>query len=215
VPSYRAELQTIFDIHPMLVDNHQDRATQFNHFVEAQTLWDRAMAEGIARFRQRYPNTLVVGILGAGHLRNSYGVPHQLRALGIDQIATLVTQPSDHACSEITPGLADAVFVIPPQPEEAAAPPPRLGVSLAETEGGVRIETVIRGSLAEHSGLLAGDIVLQAAGSKVGSIEAMRSYVQRQPAGTWLPLLIRRGVATQEIVVRFPARPEPAALAHP
>lgn len=213
--SYRAELQAIFDIHPMLSGNHQDRATQFDHFVEAQTLWDRAMAEGIARFRQRYPNTLVVGILGAGHLRNGYGVPHQLRALGIDQIAKLVTLPSDHACSEINPGLADAVFVIPPQPEREAAPPPRLGVSLAEAAGGVRIETVIRGSLAEQSGLRAGDIVLQAAGSKVESVDAMRGYVQRQPAGTWLPLLIRRGVANLEIVVRFPARAEPAAAAHP
>lgn len=215
VPSYRAELQAIFDIHPTLNNDHQDRATQFNHFVEAQTLWDRAMAEGIARFRQSHPNTLVVGILGAGHLRNGYGVPHQLRTLGVDQIANLVTLPSDHPCSEITPDLADAVFLIPPQPEQIVSPPPRLGVSLAEAEGGVKIETVMPSSLAEHSGLRPGDIVLQAAGSKVDSVDAMRGYVQRQPAGTWLPLLIRRGLATLEVVVRFPAQPESSATARP
>ena len=50
VPSYRAELQAIFDFHPTLNKNPPDRATQFNHFVEAQTLWDRAMAEGITTF---------------------------------------------------------------------------------------------------------------------------------------------------------------------
>ncbi len=214
-PSYRAELQAIFDFHPRPNDNPQDRAIQFDHFVEAQTLWDRAMAEGIARFRQSNPNTLVVGILGSGHLRNGFGVPHQLRALGSKQIASLVTLPSDHACSEITPGLANAVFLIPPQPEQAVEPPPRLGVGLAEAEGGVRIETVMPGSLAERSGLLAGDIVLRAAGDKVDSPEAMRGYVQRQPAGTWLPLLIRRGGATLEIVVRFPGQPEAAAASHP
>lgn len=214
LPSYRAELQAIFDFHPTLNKNPPDRATQFNHFVEAQTLWDRAMAEGITHFLQSHPSTLVAGIVGAGHLRNGYGVPHQLQTLGVDQIANLVTLPSDHPCSEITPGLADAVFLIPPQPERAAATPPRLGVSLAEAEDGVKIETVLPGSLAERSGLQAGDVVLQAAGSRMDSIEAMRGCVQRQPAGTWLPLLIRRGAATLEIVVRFPSR-QPAALAHP
>ena len=215
VPSYRAELQAIFDIHPTRDGNSQDRATQFQHFVEAQTLWDRAMAEGITRFRYRHPDTLVVGILGAGHLRRGFGVPNELRALGISQIGTLVTLPSDHPCSEISPGLADAVFVIPPQPEQATAPPPRLGVSLAEAEGGVKIKTVMPGSLAEHSGLLAGDIILKAAGSKVNSIQALQGHVQRQPAGTWLPLLIRRGLATLELVVRFPAQAESSAPAHP
>jgi len=210
---YRAELQAIFDIHPARQDNRQDRANQFAHFVEAQTLWDRAMAEGIARYRQNHPNTLVVGILGAGHVRNGYGVPHQLRALGVNQIANLLTLPSDHDCSEITPGLADAVFLIPPQPEQAAAPPPRLGVSLAEAKDGVSIETVMPGSLAQRSGLLNGDTIIQAAGNKVSKVEEVRSYVQRQPAGTWLPLLIRRGNSSLEIVVRFPPEPEPEPTA--
>jgi uncharacterized iron-regulated protein len=214
-PAYRAELQAIFDVHPPLQGAKQDQAAQFAHFVEAQTLWDRAMAEGITQFRQTHPGTLVVGILGAGHVRNGYGVPYQLHALGTDQIASLVTVPSDRACAELTPGLADAVFLIPPQPEQVASPPPRLGVSLAEADSGVRIEAVMPGSLAERSGILPGDLVLQAAGSKVDTIEAMRDHVQRQPAGTWLPLLIRRGSATLEIVVRFPPQPEAAAPSHP
>jgi predicted metalloprotease with PDZ domain len=171
------------------------------------------MAEGIARFRQSHPETLVVGILGAGHVRNGYGVPHQLRALGVNSNANLLTLPSDHDCSEIPPGLADAVFLIPPQPEQVAAPPPRLGVSLAEVKDGVRIEMVMAGSLAQRSGLLNGDIIIQAAGNKVNRIEEVQHYVQRQPAGTWLPLLIRRGNTSLEIIVRFPPEPGPAATA--
>jgi uncharacterized iron-regulated protein len=213
LPAYQAELQAIFDLHPAMQGGRHDQAAQFAHFVEAQTLWDRAMAEGIAQFRQSHPDTLVVGILGAGHVRNGYGVPYQLRALGINQIASLITLPSDHACSEITPGLADAVFLIPPQPEQVAAPPPRLGVSLTEAKGGVRIEAVIPNSLAQRSGLLQGDVIVQAAGNNVNNAWDVRSYVQRQPAGTWLPLLIRRGNATLEIVVRFPPEPVPDEMA--
>jgi uncharacterized iron-regulated protein len=213
VQAYRTELQAIFDVHPMVNDKSKDRAAQFEYFVEAQALWDRAMAEIIARFRQSHLDTLVVGILGAGHVRHGYGVPHQLRALGVDQIANLITLPSDHACSDITSGLADAVFLIPPRPEQVAAAPPRLGVSLAEAEDGVRIEAVFPGSLAQLSGLLRGDVIVQAAGNKVSKAEEVRNSVQRQPAGTWLPLLIRRGNASLEIVVRFPPEPGPPATA--
>jgi uncharacterized iron-regulated protein len=213
-PPYRQELKTIFDLHPMLKDKSQDEASEFAHFVEAQTLWDRAMAEGIASYRQAHPHTLVVGILGSGHLQHGYGVPHQLQSLGDEQVANLMTMPSDHACADITPGLADAVFVIPPQPELAPVPPPRLGVALRPIADGVMIEKVMPQSLAEKTGLKDGDVILQAAGNKVSSIEEVRDHVQRQPAGTWLPLLIRRGGLTQEIVVRFPASPEPPPPHH-
>ena len=209
---YRTELRSVFDTHPALKDAAQDDTTQFARFVEAQTLWDRAMAQGIAQFRQAHPETLVVGILGAGHLRNGYGVPHQLQALGHAQYANLVTLPSNLACDATTPGLADAVFVVPPQPYQ---PKPRLGVSLQAAAEGVMIEKVWSGSLAEKSGLKNGDVVLQAAGGRIAGIEDLRGHIQRQPPGTWLPLLIRRGGATQEIVVRFPPATEPVAASEP
>lgn len=205
---YRMELRSVFDTHPTLKEGPQDDATQFAHFVEAQTLWDRAMAEGIAQFRQTHPRTLVVGILGAGHLRNGYGVPHQLQALGHAQYANLVTLPSDLACEGTTPGLADAVFVVPPAPDQ---PKPRLGVSLKAAADGVMIEKVWPDSLAEKTGLKDGDVVLQAAGGKLAGVEDFRGHIQRQPPGTWLPLLVRRGAGTQEIVVRFPPESEPGS----
>lgn len=208
LPEYRQELRDTFDQHPAFKSGKLDDETQFTRFVEAQTLWDRAMAEGIARFRQNHPGTRVVGILGAGHIRYGYGVPHQLRDLGQDRHASLVTQPSDHDCKDITAGLADAVYLIPPQPD--AFPPPRLGVSLKVVEGGVMIEKVMPDSLAEKTGIKDGDVILQAAGSKVASIEDVRGHVYRQPPGTWLPLQIRRGQETMEMVVRFPPKPEPA-----
>lgn len=202
-PGYRQELKATFDQHPDWKEG--DEASRFAHFVESQTLWDRAMAEAIVHFRRDHPATLVVGILGVGHVRHGYGVPHQLQALGGDRSANLMTLPSDHACLELTPGLADAVYVITPQPERGPPPPPRLGVSLKEASGGVMIETVMPGSLAERSGLRNGDLIVQAAGSKVSSIQEVQGHVQRQPAGTWLPLLIQRAGWNLEVVVRFPA----------
>lgn len=208
LPEYRQELRATFDQHPAFKSGKLDAETQFTRFVEAQTLWDRAMAEGIARFQQGRPGTRVVGILGAGHIRYGYGVPHQLRHLGQDRHASLVTQPSDHDCGDITAGMADAVYLIPPQPDPF--PPPRLGIAMKVVEDGVMIEKVMPDSLAQKTGLMNDDVILQAAGTKVASIEDMRGHVQRQPPGTWLPLLIRRGQVSLEMVVRFPPKAGPA-----
>jgi uncharacterized iron-regulated protein len=200
-PTYMTELKMAFESHPAWKGD--DPTASFNHFVEAQTVWDRAMAEAIARYRHDHPATQVVSVLGAGHIRNGYGVPHQLQALGADYSAKLMTLPSDHDCAELTPGVADAVYLIPPQADEHV-PPPRLGVGLGTAANGVLIEMVMPGSLAESSGLKKGDVVLQAAGAKVSGIEDVRSRVQQQPPGTWLPLSIERNGQEQEIVVRFP-----------
>jgi len=40
----------------------------FARFVGAQQTWDRAMAEALAAARKQHPDSLVVGILGRGHL---------------------------------------------------------------------------------------------------------------------------------------------------
>jgi hypothetical protein len=200
--NYRNSLKAVFDSHV----SKQKGAGSFDHFVEAQTLWDRAMAEGIAGHLRLHPQRLVVGILGAGHIQHGHGVPHQLKGLGVTRQISLLTWPSDFSCSELTAELADAIFVIPPQPE-IAGPPPRLGVRLNMTEDGVLIEGVLADSLAERSGLKAGDVVVQAAGRKPGGIGEMIRLVRNQPAGTWLPLQIRRGANVLAIIVRFPAQP--------
>ncbi len=79
------------------------------HFIEAQLVWDRAMAEAIAAQRARAPGRQVVAIMGAGHLEHRYGVPHQLAALGIGD--GLVLLPAHEVCAKLDAGYADAVFV--------------------------------------------------------------------------------------------------------
>ena len=65
-------------IEPTEADLHNP---EFVRFVESMQVWDRAMAQGIAERARATPATLVVAIMGSGHLRNGYGVAHQLRNL--------------------------------------------------------------------------------------------------------------------------------------
>ncbi len=185
----------------------------FEAFVRAQQGWDRAFAEGLAaRAGRGGKGTLAVGIIGSGHLRDGHGVALQLRDLGIERVGTLLPLRAPEDCGELNPGLADAAFLLPPRPagEKREQPgKPRLGVQLEPGDDGVRLVAVTEGSLAERAGLRKGDIVVSLAGRRLepGAAGAARlvEAVREQPAGTWLPLQVRRGDEVVDIVVRFPA----------
>lgn len=183
-----------------------DRA--FDYFVEAQTTWDRAMAEALARnvrAGSAAGKPLVVGIMGSGHIRFGEGVPHQLRALGVKSIGTLLPVPFDFDCDELRPGLADAVFAVP-RVATAKPEPPRLGIRLEENEGAVRIANVTAGSLADRTGLKAGDRIVEIAGVEAKKLTPVIAAIRQQPAGTWLPMRVKRGGETFDLVVKFPPK---------
>ena len=201
-PGYLKALRSVFDHHPA----KQRGEETFPRFVEAQTVWDRAMAQPIAEHLKKYPGALVVGILGAGHVRHGHGVAHQLKDLGVARVGSLLTWNQADDCAGITPGLADAVYVVREPPANA----PRLGVAMEPlgtgSGSGIRISGVTAGSIAEQAGLKRGDVILEVAG-RPAQVDVLRALVQRQPAGTWLPFKLRRGSEELELVARFPAGP--------
>ena len=212
-PPSGAYRDLLFEIHRQHVsaggkDSVKSRKSDstFLHFVESQTTWDRAMAEALARQRAASDKPLVVGIMGSAHIRFGYGVPHQLRALGIKDVGTLLALPADEDCADLGAGLADAVFALPAH-AIAKAEPPRLGVRLEDHEDGVRIAQVTADSLAEQSGLKTGDRVLEIRGLPAKKAASMIAAVRQQPAGTWLPLRVQRGDQTLEVVIKFPSKP--------
>lgn len=78
------------------------------HFIDAQLVWDRAMAEAIAAQRAREPQRLVVALMGQGHLQNREGVPHQLDALRIPDAVVLL--PAHQACAPFGRHYANAIY---------------------------------------------------------------------------------------------------------
>ncbi|MBS1191672.1 MAG: hypothetical protein H6R10_3464 [Rhodocyclaceae bacterium] len=215
-PPSEAYLDFLLDIyrrHPSLSrkDGGKPNKTDpgFRRFVESQTVWDRAMAEALARQAaagRGKEKPLVVGIMGSGHIRYGYGVPHQLRDLGIKKVGTLLPMAADTDCKDIRAGLADALFAMP-KSAMAMPEPPRLGVRLEQGEDGVRIAEVMANSLAERSGLKRGDHLLEVAGLPARKATLVTSSIRQQPAGSWLPLRVRRGGETLELVVKFPPGP--------
>jgi uncharacterized iron-regulated protein len=79
--AYRATLQAAMGEHGRAMPPEK-----LDHFIDAQLLWDRAMAEAIAAQHGRR----VVALMGGGHLENLQGVPRQLAALGVAGVVALL-----------------------------------------------------------------------------------------------------------------------------
>jgi uncharacterized iron-regulated protein len=212
-PAYREFLRDIHRVHA--AERGQSHGRQggkseppFENFVAAQLTWDRAMAEALAKPLRAGSEgrPLVVGIMGSGHIRFRHGVEHQLRDLGIRHVASLLPASLQGECQDLQAGLADAIFVLPEKPQTVPEPP-RLGVTLEDDNKGLRIAQVQPGSLAEKSGLQAGDRILEMAGRPSTNSNEAVTVIRRQPPGTWLPLRVARNDTQLDVVVRFPASP--------
>jgi uncharacterized iron-regulated protein len=206
-PSYLDDLFDAYRLHPEREGAGKGRRDDpdFLRFVDSQTTWDRAMAQGLAnavRTNRDTGRTLVVGIMGSGHIRYGHGVAHQLRDLGIDNIGMLLPVPARSDCAGLD-GIADAVFAVPKLPS-SAPPPPRLGVQIEQTKDGVSIAQVTAGSLAEATGLRSGDRIVSIAGANVARVGDVIRAVHAQPPGTWMPLRILREGHEIDLVAKFP-----------
>ncbi len=176
----------------------------FRRFVEGQLLWDRAMAESLASAHHPAGNALVVGILGSGHIAHGYGVPHQLKAIGVPEVMSLLPWSSNAQCGDLVAGYADAVYGMPAQPNESRAQRARLGVGLERTKGGVLIKQVEASSIAATAGVQAGDVVVEIAGLRAEEPADVADAVQRQAPGTWLPIKVLRRGESFDLIAKFP-----------
>jgi hypothetical protein len=114
--AYRDRLFEWFKKHPAAGQDARAASERFERFVCAQQFWDRAMAEAIADAQHDARHSLVIGIMGSGHIEYGDGVPHQLAALGVDDVATALPWPADTDYPITDPPIADFLFGVVPAP---------------------------------------------------------------------------------------------------
>ncbi|HEY9081548.1 ChaN family lipoprotein [Magnetovibrio sp.] len=218
-PGYLAMLSSVYGRHDN--DNGKENGApkgpgledpMFSNFVDVQLTWDRAMAEAAdtalkdAQAEGRDPR--MVAIIGRGHMDHFYGVPEQLKALGRQDVAVLTPWDQLRKCDELrapdgTPA-ADVVFGIEHTADMMEPEKPKLGVLIEGTDQGVRIDKVVSGSIGEAAGLQKDDLIVSAAGVKVSKSGDLVAIIKSMNPGTWLPMNIRRGQDSLEIIARFP-----------
>ena len=213
-PAGEAYLKRLFDAyskhpemrHPVKKDAGPARSDpEFQRFVQAQLVWDRAMAQALADAAKRNPDALIVGVMGARHVAHGDGVQHQLDSLGIRRVSTLLTWDHEADCKELDAGLASAVYGLPYVPPLPPPPPPTLlGIRILPVPEGIRVVSVASDSIAEACGLKPDDVIVEAAGKTVKQPEELKALVTSMVPGTWLPLKAKRGGEQIDLTAKFP-----------
>ncbi len=179
---------------------------RFRSFVEGQSVWDRAMAEKIHQAITKDKHTMLVGVMGAGHVMGDYGVPHQLNDLGTESITTLMAWDGTVECDELKNAAVDIAYgirVVKTVDEEDKKP--HLGVYLDHAGKDVVIVTrLVEKSVAEKTGIQVDDQIVEVAGKKVTKVTDVVERVKASAFGTWLPIKVLRDEKEIELVAKFP-----------
>jgi putative serine protease PepD len=85
-----------------------------------------------------------------------------------------------------------------------------LGVTMSQTDDGVRVEEAREGGPAENAGVEAGDVVVSAGGETVDSPDDLSRIVGEHQPGDELELVLRRNGEEQTVTVELGERPASA-----
>lgn len=178
--AYRKRLRAIFDA-------HRERAAapgSFDHFVEAQLLWDEAMAETAAIYLQRHPRKPMVILAGNGHLLYGSGIPKRLlRRIKVESAIVVNADGIDD------PAMAD--FVLLP-PSASLAPAGLLGVFVRRQAQELVIDDLTADGPAMKAGLKKNDVLLAVDGEQVSTLADVKLALLDKLAGERVNVRFRR-----------------------
>ncbi len=178
-PAYRSRIEQVFNSHPGAKERN------FEHFLEAQLLWDEGMAEQAAGYLQAHPDTRMVVLAGSGHLVYGQGIPKRL--LRRQPVSSAIVINSAH--HSLDPELADYLLF----PNKLSLPKSGLmGVFLDTERDGVSIKGFADESPAKTVGLKEGDRILRLAGAPIQSYSDIRLVLMDRVAGEEVPVDVLR-----------------------
>jgi len=177
-PAYRDRLRAVFSEHQAA------KPDAFNHFVEAQLVWDEAMAESAATYLKANPDRKMVILAGAGHLEFGSGIPSRLERR-THATYTIVLNSGE----VIEPHIADYLLL---SKEQDLPPAGVLGIRPEEKNGECLIGSVIPGSAGEKAGLKKGDVLLAINGQAIQTTADVRLALWDKKPGDRVNVKVRR-----------------------
>lgn len=175
--AYRKRLRQAFAGH------RAEKSGDFDHFVEAQLVWDEGMAQSAAEYLNQNPGRRMVILAGSGHLAFGSGIPKRLERR--THLAYAIVLNGD----EVAPHIADYVLL----GEKQELPPAGvMGVSLEEKEGECRIRSVSPGGAAAKAGLKRGDVVSDIDGQAVKRIADLHLALWDKKPGDRVRVTVHR-----------------------
>jgi uncharacterized iron-regulated protein len=198
--AYRSRLRAAFQEHG------DQNPGDFDHFVEAQLVWDEGMAESAAAYLNANQDRRMVILAGSGHLMFGDGIPKRLERRTNATYAIVL-----NSADEVEPRMADYLLL---SKKQELPPAGVLGISLEEKDGGCRIRSLSPGGAGEKAGLKRGDVLAKIDGQPVKNTAGMRLALwDKKPRDHAQITVHRRGrlggltTHTFEIELAAPSKP--------
>ena len=176
---YKERLRSAFEEH------QSTKRDAFDHFVEAQLVWDESMASSAAQYLTANPGRQLVILAGAGHIAFGSGIPSRLERRVHASYAIVL-----NSGVAIEPRIADYILL---SSNQALPPAGVLGVKLEEKGGECRIRSLDPAGAAEKAGLKDGDVIVDIDGEPVTKTEDVRIALWKKKPGESVLVHIRRG----------------------
>lgn len=193
--AYRDRLQKVFQQHPSATNGN------FEHFFEAQLVWDETMAQRTSDYLESHPDKAVVVLAGNEHIAWGSGIPNRVkrRIRGLDSAILLIEDKFDRSRA----GAAD-YFLISNQLK--LLPAGAIGVTMNMSNGTVVAKQIARGGAAARAGMKAMDRIIAIDGERVRSIGDVRLALLDKLAGDVVTLRAERQTPTGEEDLMFQLR---------
>jgi len=189
--AYKARLRGAFQAHG------PSKPGDFEHFVEAQLVWDEGMAESAAAYLDANPERRMVILVGAGHVEFGSGIPKRLERRTHATYAIVLSSGE-----AVEPHMADYLLLS----EKKELPPAgTLGVSLEDKNGECRIKSLSPGGAGEKAGLKKGDVLLAIDGQAVKAVADVRLALWDKKPGDHVRIKLRRKHGERELEIELAA----------
>jgi membrane-associated protease RseP (regulator of RpoE activity) len=201
---YRSRLRQAFEAHgPAKPD-------AFDHFVEAQLVWDEGMAESAASYLKENQGRRMVILAGSGHLAFGSGIPKRLERLTNASYAIILNGGDNE---EVGPQMADYLLL---SRKQELPPAGLLGVSMEEKDGGCRVRSLSPGGAGEKAGLKRGDVLVEIEGQTIKRIADTRLVLWDRKPGDRVRVGVSRksglgGASERNFEIELTAQGKPAA----
>ncbi len=180
----REELAKIFKMHEAMrrkPEPGNPRPT-VERFILVQSIWDTGMAEQAVRLRREHGRPVIV-LAGDGHVRGGTGIAERIVQLDPGARILLISPAPSQNTADLEG--ADFYYLSPPRNG-------RLGLSLEEESGVVRVRAVMPDSPAVAAGVRPGDRLVSVAGRPVHSLEDAHAGAMAREPGKPLILEVQR-----------------------
>src|SRR5436305_3513742 len=180
---------------------------QVDSMLAAQATWDATMAFNSVKALKEHggPETLMVTLVGSGHVVYGLGIQRQAARHFDGKIATIVPvnvrDDEGHDGKTVQASYADFIWGLPAQSDPIY---PSLGLSSNPTDGekgekALKVILVSEKTPAERAGVQVGDVIVSLDGTPVPDKETLNRLVAGKRWGDEAVLAVKRGGETKEI----------------